>query len=535
MALLKSLKERVGGLFGGSKAAAVPKLSPLSVEHQPLDEFIFNEMRNGSKRFAEALTRPVEVERELDDGTKQTEAYEQVFDLREDLFLAHHVGTDDVRMMPQTEVRPSAYLNAEIMAHFTNHPDFLATRPMTRMDEVGSTLATMAAQDTLDEELQTTLKDYAGAAQAAQGAEEIIRQVSELLQQLRDKVREAKANGLPIDPALIQQIKDLVKQRQDAAQQLDTICQGPLGGMGASVGKAVAKAAQDAKELAEVYVSLPGVGIGAGQRIQPQHAIELAYRWRDAANLKKIAQLMGRLERDFRYKRSHRVVGGQDEIVGVETGNDLRILLPHEFVYLHHPILRTKWRKDFVSRQLLQYEMIGHAEAGKGPIIITIDSSGSMSGTPNEWARAVALAMTSIAHRERRPVYIIEFAGAVTGEWYMPHKGGIDPEVATDFAMSFNGGGTDNTAALRRAKQIFETHPDFKTADVLVITDGSDTLDQEDLELKAYFENRGVRIQGVVIGMDRTPYTDMVCHDSVPVYDLTGSSEATDRIVQGLT
>jgi uncharacterized protein with von Willebrand factor type A (vWA) domain len=532
---LKSLRDRVSGLFSGSKAAQIPKLSALTVEHEPLDEFIFDDMREHSKRFSQSLTKPVEIEREDENGNVQREAYEQAFDLREDIFLAHHVGTDDVRMMDRTEIRPSALLHSELMKHFTVHPDFLATRPMTRNDEVGSTLATMAAQDTLDEEIKTNLKDLAGAAQDAQDEEEKIRQAAEELERLRQMVRDAKANGLPIDPALIQQIKDLVAQRQGALQALNGIVEDKLSNVGPGVGEAVAAAAANAKELAEVYVSLPGVGIGAGQRVQPQQAIELAYKWRNAPNLKRIAELMGRMERDFRYKRSHRVVGGMDEIVGVEVGNDIRRLLPLEFVNLNHPALKMKFYRDFAAKQLLQYEMIGHAEAGKGPIIMTIDASGSMSGKSNEWARAVALAMTSIAHREKRPVYIIEFSSAVTGEWFFAHKGGIDPEVATDFAMSFNGGGTDNTMALIRAKEIFDRHPDFKQADLLVITDGSDYLEEKDLELKRYFNERGVRIQGVVIGMDRTPYTDAVCDDSVPVYDLTGANSATDRIVTGLT
>jgi hypothetical protein len=60
-------------------------------------------------------------------------------------------------------------------------------------------------------------------------------------------------------------------------------------------------------------------------------------------------------------------------------------------------------------------------------------------------------------------------------------------------------------------------------------------MGDEDLELKDYFERRGVRLQGVVIGMQSTPYTKTICHDEVSVYDFVNTSEATDRIVQGLT
>jgi uncharacterized protein with von Willebrand factor type A (vWA) domain len=56
--------------------------------------------------------------------------------------------------------------------------------------------------------------------------------------------------------------------------------------------------------------------------------------------------------------------------------------------------------------------MIGEASASKGTVIICIDDSGSMSGPREEWAKGVALALTSIAHREKREVYIISFSGA---------------------------------------------------------------------------------------------------------------------------
>lgn len=524
-----ALLDRVKGLF--TKSSRVPTLSPYTVEHQKLDEFILDDMRSSSRRFEGVLNTPVEIEK--DDGSKET--YEQATDLRSDLFFAHHVLTDDVRLEDQREVRPSAKLNAEIMQHFIQHPDFLKTRPMTRNDAVGSALSTMAAEQVLTEELRTTLKDHAEDANEALSEEEKIRQFQELLEQLRQKVREARANGDPIPEELKQAIKQAVKDREEAGQRLQGIAQRMQQGMGSAVAGACAAAAQNAKELTEVYASLPGVGIGAGQQITPEAAIELATKWRQAPNLKRMAELIGRMERDFRWKRSNRVIGGDDIVVGVETGKEIRKVLPHEFGSFGHPTLKRRFYRDFAQSQLLQYEMIGEASGSKGPVIICIDDSGSMSGLSNEWARAVALAVCSIAHRERRPVYVISFSGAVTGEWEFKVRGGIDPEVATDFAMSFNGGGTDITQALKRAREIYEQHPDFKTADILLITDGSDYMDEEDLELKAYFTNRGVRIQGVVIGMDETPYTNEICHDSVAVYDLTEPSAATDRIVQGLT
>src|SRR3954447_26109354 len=520
---------RVKGLF--KRTSSIPSLSAFGVEHEKLDEIILDDMVGHSHRFSEVMTTPVAITN--DEGDERP--YEQASNLRSDLFFAHHVGSDAVEMKKPDEVRPSAHLTTEIMRHLIRHEDFLKTRPMTRRDEVASTLATMAAEGVLMEELQTTLKDQAGLSSEAQNAEEKIRQYQEMLEDARAKAKELHDKGEAIPDELKQIIKGAIADREAAGQTLQTITGQIQGGLSAA-GKAVDAAAAAGKELTEVYMSLPGVGVGAGQRIPPEAAIELAYKWRNADKLKRVAELIGRLERDFRWKRSNRVVGGDDIIVGVEVGAEVRKLLPHEFALLGHPVLKRKFYRDFAAKQLLQYEMIGEASASKGPVIICIDDSGSMSGPREEWAKGVALALTSIAHREKRPVYIISFSGHVTGEWNFQVKGGIDPEMATDFAMAFNGGGTDITSALKRAKKIYQTNPAFKSADIVLITDGSDHMAEDDLELKAWFAQEGVRLQGVIIGgMPTTPYTATICDDEVAVSDLTGSSEGTDRIVQGLT
>lgn len=524
-----ALLNRVKGLF--KRTSSIPSLSAYGVQHEKLDEVILDDMLDHSHRFSDVMTSPVEITNDEGDARP----YEQASNLRSDLFFAHHVGTDDVRMKSTDEVRPSAHLNTEIMRHLIQHEDFLKTRPMTRRDDVASTLATMAAEGVLMEELQTTLKDQAELASQAQNEEEKIRQYQEMLEKARAEAKELHDKGEAIPDELKQVVKDAIAGREQAGDTLETIAGEIKPGSG-QVESAVGAAVAAGKELADVYMSLPGVGIGAGQRIPPEAAIELAYKWRNADKLKRVAELIGRLERDFRWKRSNRVIGGDDIIVGVEVGAEIRKLLPHEFALFGHPVLKRKFYRDFAAKQLLQYEMIGEASASKGPVIICIDDSGSMSGPREEWAKGVALALTSIAHREKREVYIISFSGYVSGEWHFKVKGGIDPELATDFAMSFNGGGTDITEALKRAKEVYLTMPAFKTADIVLITDGSDYMEEDDLELKAWFAQEGVRLQGVVIGgMPTTPYTATICDDEVAVSDLTGSSEATDRIVQGLT
>jgi hypothetical protein len=210
MALLNKVK----GLF--KRTSSIPSLSAYSVQHEKLDEVILDDMLDHSRRFRDVMTSPVEITN--DEG--EARPYEQASNLRSDLFFAHHVGTDDVRMKSLDEVRPSGHLDAEIMRHLIQHEDFLKTRPMTRRDEVASTLATMAAEGVLMEELQTTLKDQAELASQAQNEEEKIRRYQEMLEEQRAKAKELHDKGEAIPDELKQVIKDCDRwprgRREDA-------------------------------------------------------------------------------------------------------------------------------------------------------------------------------------------------------------------------------------------------------------------------------------------------------------------------------
>jgi uncharacterized protein with von Willebrand factor type A (vWA) domain len=224
----------------------------------------------------------------------------------------------------------------------------------------------------------------------------------------------------------------------------------------------------------------------------------------------------------------------------VELGNDLELILPTEAMKLMHPLTEALFYQGYVNRTLLQYETVGDSPAGDGPVIVCRDCSGSMRGPKMVWASAVTLAMLSVAQRERRAFAHIDFTTTVQGAPYVfPRGKSIDPQAVTEIAATAASGGTDITTALVKATDIVFSQGDFRSADIVVITDGSDTWDEHDIALAKLCSERGVRCHAFVIGPPETHYTNQLTEltggTAAAVTDLHNPSEATRHVVQALS
>ena len=89
-----------------------------------------------------------------------------------------------------------------------------------------------------------------------------------------------------------------------------------------------------------------------------------------------------------------------------------------------------------------------------------------------DWAIAVALALTTIAKKEKRDLYIFTFTTEVDKEMFYFEKGRTTPEDIMRLASVGTSGGTDFMKPLGHALSVLESDPNFKDADILFITDG---------------------------------------------------------------
>lgn len=247
------------------------------------------------------------------------------------------------------------------------------------------------------------------------------------------------------------------------------------------------------------------------------------------AGIRELAKLLGRerraeeeYEKDLRDKvviktEYHPVPAYKGQINGVTQGDDISSLLPSELALYKHAATRRLFYKKFAEKQLLEFkyetlapettseveqeEVLRRKEADvKGPAIICVDTSGSMSGTPDAVAKTVAFALTKIALREKRKCYLISFSTAIETLDLTDTDGGAGIANLIRFLnMSFHGG-TDATPALAHSLKLLESK-EWKNADVLMVSDFQMGGLPDDIEakIKSAQENK-TRFHSLVIG-----------------------------------
>ncbi|MGA8516468.1 MAG: VWA domain-containing protein [Burkholderiaceae bacterium] len=208
------------------------------------------------------------------------------------------------------------------------------------------------------------------------------------------------------------------------------------------------------------------------------------------------------------------------EVRGVKRSGELARMLASEAAMIRHPLLHRLWRARFAEAQLLTYE----SEAvltqwrlqpddsrlfaatkqteplGKGPMIVCLDTSGSMRGAPENVAKACVLQALRTAHAAQRACKLLAFGGA--GELLER-----DLALTTDglqvlldtMGQSFDGG-TDAQTPLERANELVRTQA-FALADILIVSDGEFGVTPATLAtLRECKTSLGLRVHSILIG-----------------------------------
>jgi uncharacterized protein with von Willebrand factor type A (vWA) domain len=509
------------------RARQTPELSNSTVRHDKLDDGVLGDMLERALHFKRGRDESPSIDLdkiEDDEGEfvkltdRQKEKIQEYVawgDLYDDLFRALHTYHEP-EILPPEKVKVSRELNRRIMDAVVNDPNFPKLRPSTRHSDIDAAFATIAMADELGRLMETQLRDF---VLRIKDLEETENQMSK------------GGGGRPgeSEEDRLERLAQELAERDDQQQQQ---------ALGLAVHEAIKKAVEDGKEAADVIGQLPGRDPGMDARMNPDEMIELAERWRKNEDLRRVAMMAGRLRRDMYQKRARRVRGGLEEMVDVKLGNDIGLLLPHEMSLLKHPLLKRDFQRRYHEHSLLEFETEGLDTAGRGPLVICVDGSGSMFGERNEWARAVSLALLTIARREKRDAAVVEFSSpGQTASWEFLRREGVKPERILDFITHIFEGGTHIYSGLEVSRTFIDSRPEFKQADIVLITDGGDRFEELDAEIRAHFREKGVRVHGVSIGIsaEDNTYLQKMCDTVVDTDNLEGANEATDHLAQVIT
>lgn len=268
---------------------------------------------------------------------------------------------------------------------------------------------------------------------------------------------------------LIERLEGFLKQLQQLHDQLATLGLDPGFLLDLSRGNLTAKDIQSFQRWAKYLAEDDGV----------QALYELLGKVQQIEISEKIERVRVSHAIDIRLPD----INSREEIIGVRLGRDLEHVLPSELALLSDSDTELLFDLKYVESSLMCFEMHGinilqkhieteeqrrtHEEEKRGPMVICVDTSGSMSGAPETIAKAVALFMAAKAREQHRPCYLINFSTAI--ETLDLAKGlGMD-SLINFLQMSFQGG-TDVKPALQHALQIMERDV-HKKADLLIVSD----------------------------------------------------------------
>ena len=296
--------------------------------------------------------------------------------------------------------------------------------------------------------------------------------------------------------------------------------------------------ALDNNEIDEGDVDKLGEGFG---EYALKSTIELLNKRKRYPSLESILSLLGRTPSKTGDSRISLMSGqqklphsGGSDIQGITVGQSFASLLPFEMALFSDSQTEDIFLHKYVDHQL---QLFHHkSESGKisnsknnvrlknhGPIILALDTSGSMEGQPMEIAILLVSNILIDALHQKRDCLLIVFSEEIEvidlkkkwGNFRTRSISGLGDLIQQ--ITSFNGG-TDITELLIKVFELWESQNIYQLADLLVISDFEISNPSDDLLFGImYYRELGYRFYGYQIGNEDTelaPYfNEIVRHE----------------------
>ena len=206
---------------------------------------------------------------------------------------------------------------------------------------------------------------------------------------------------------------------------------------------------------------------------------------RDYPEIVKVANKMGRIADDEGkdtmyvsegdvYKLEH---SAKCDILGITVGNDLNALLPIELAHCADNELEDLFVYKYLTNKLQTFryksEIMQPARRletkpakRKGPMVVCLDTSGSMVGKPEKIAHSLLIKILEIADRQQRSCYLIAFSVSINPIDIRKERARL-----LEFFSKTACGDTDATRMLQATFRLLRSSKDYMNADVLWVSD----------------------------------------------------------------
>ena len=497
----------VQDIMGLSNKRDILGYSYNSLEHYDIDIEIYEDI---------VAQSPV-MQQTLEEGEELLPTFKY---LHQDIFLSLYKYKADV--LPETDMHISTRMNRGIIKNLINTPEYISLRQTCRLDQFNAALGTEIIGREAIEILKEALEQIQDLQKQKEAMDDLIEkeeEIDDLMEEIGDiddLIKQAKANGNGGYAAQLAQEK---QNKEEAAARLkamankiaeecdDLLDEDDLAGQISQVmGSTLDEAGQQVSEVSKLCEAW-GLGTGEKCMVAYQNKKDAIEKIRHSPNLSKLTDLVGRFKESAITEQKKKAKHGAVEIKGVTTGDKIQDTLPSDRMNLCNETTKGDFYRRMSEHGLLQYSKEAHKQKNKGPIIVCVDTSGSMSGDREIWSKALTVGVLEVAQMQKRDFACIIYS-SYADDPIVIKKNEISPQKIIECAEKFHSGGTDFESPLEKALELIKDST-FKDADILFITDGdcyvSDKFSKKYKQIK---EEKEFKTMGVLVDMGRGHCSD---------------------------
>jgi len=353
---------------------------------------------------------------------------------------------------------------------------------------------------------------------------QLLAHAGQRLEELRKNFQEAQAAG---DVAAAAKFR---KEGKELNQELGEAIENARQTIQSKANQIMDEALAESKENNEAMSTLWGNSAGELKRTENmEEKRALARKLENNPKLKKIIKKVGTLQRVWYERKRVRLSRANYECVtGAEFSNNVIKAFPAELALAATPQGKALFALKYSQKTLMTKDYTAHRkDLGKGPIILYIDASGSMSGDLEIWSKAIAMVIAEQARRERRKIYVNLFDTAVMELLELHGETGVRGDLLDELSSWTLGGGTSFNAVINHIVHLGSKEP---KADVVILTDGqADVGDNFIRSLNTYKTNTGTQVSTVCLNM-AIPEVCKLFSDETYSVDVSNSPDTVDAI-----
>lgn len=375
-------------------------------------------------------------------------------------------------------LKNSHKLNNVIVKSITEAKRYNELRENTKLDPVLSILGTSILQEEVKKIIEDKKDEIEKIQKEIEDATNAINQASKADNSGKgiDKNDSNSIGGGSSNKKLT--LKEAKKKLEEALKKVDEFANKSL--KRTKVNNIVAKVNSKINEVSDLITEW-GLDQSSDYRFSGhEEKLALLDEIRNSRKLKEISKFLGRLKMLKFKEGTDKVKKGFEEISEIVLSDRIDKMLISEYNSLFDEDLQLLFLQKFADKKLLTYQLKSKTKNEVGSCVILIDSSGSMSGEKEIWAKGVAMAVLEMMKVQKRDLYIIHFSSMRNKKNLKVNnfeiKNHNNVREILQFVNYFEGNGTLFEPALSLARDKIDLNEKFSKADILFISDGQSVV-----------------------------------------------------------